>query len=54
MIRLLSGELALPIPWVACVSRLIGNSDSTGKATGWQVRDRGGTALSNKAGELQI
>jgi len=33
---------------VACVSRLIGNSDSTGKVTLWQEGVRGGTALSNK------
>ena len=34
---LLGGELALPHPGVARVSRLIGNFDTTGKAHLWQV-----------------
>jgi len=51
---LLRGELALTHAWVACVSRLIGNSDSTGKVPLWQAGVLGGTALSNKPGELQI
>ena len=50
MISLLCGELALPHTRVACVSRLIGNSDTTGKVTLWQVRFWGGTALSNEHG----
>ena len=39
--------------WVACVSRLIGNSDSTGKAHLWQAGVSGGTAFSNKPGKLR-
>ena len=54
MISLLCGELALPHTRVARVSRLIGNSDTTGKVTLWQVRVWGGTALSNKPGALQV
>jgi len=48
----LRGEHALPKPRVACVSRLIGNSDSTGKATQWQVGHWGGTVFGNKSSEL--
>jgi hypothetical protein len=48
----LYGEHALPIPRVACVSRLIGNSDSTGKAIQWQVGVLAGTAFGNKRVEL--
>jgi len=48
----LRGEHALPKTRVACVSRLIGNSDSTGKATQWQVGHWGGTAFGNKLGVL--
>jgi hypothetical protein len=48
----LCGEHALPKTRVACVSRLIGNSDSTGKATHWQVGVLAGTAFGNKPGEL--
>jgi hypothetical protein len=36
-VSLLGGELALPFR-VACVSRLIGKSDTTVKHPGWQVR----------------
>jgi len=39
---------------VACVSRLIGNSDSTGKAIVWQEGVWGGTALSNKPGKIIV
>ena len=35
-VSLLYGELALPMLWVARVSRLIGNSDTTAKAQHWQ------------------
>jgi hypothetical protein len=35
-VSLLNGELALPVSWVARVSRLIGNSDTTAKAHHWQ------------------
>ena len=35
-VSLLNGELALPVLWVARVSRLIGNSDTTAKAHHWQ------------------
>ena len=53
MMCLLRGELALTHAWVACVSRLIGNSDTTGKVSLWQVQVLGGTAFGNKAGKLQ-
>ena len=52
MFSWLRGEHALPKPRVACVSRLIGNSDSTGKATQWQVGVLAGTAFGNKPVEL--
>jgi hypothetical protein len=48
----LCDEHALPKTRVACVSRLIGNSDSTGKATHWQVGVLAGTAFGNKPCEL--
>jgi hypothetical protein len=35
-VSLLNGELALPMPRVARVSRLIGNSDTTAKVHHWQ------------------
>ena len=39
---------------VACVSRLIGKFDSTGKVILWQVGVWGRTALSNKPRELEV
>jgi hypothetical protein len=53
MISLLCGELALPHTRVARVSRLIGNSDTTGKVPLWQVEVWWGTAFGNEAGKLR-
>jgi hypothetical protein len=51
--RDLTGEIylaqrrACSTPWVARVSRLIGNSDTTAKPNAWQVRAVGATFFSN-------